>query len=300
MKMPPCPSLFCSLPVDGPKSRRIVRAGFFRRKGRMRKTQRYRCKDCGRFFSEPTNRPTYYQKRPDLNPKIRDLLCSQVSQRRCAKLLGISRTTVVRKFRFMARQAALESETRLEKSSRSRLEQIQVDDLLTSIHSKCKPVSVSLAVDAKTREIIGLQVSDIPARPPLVEISLRKYGPRKDERRQGLRRLFQGLKNVAGSTTVFRSDCDPEYPKHVRSAFPHASHEQVRSRRARTAGFGELKRIGFDPIFSLNHTCAMLRANLNRLARRTWCTSKTKIGLLLHLELYRHYHNTELCRRSAI
>ena len=39
-------------------------------------------------------------------------------------------------------------------------------------------------------------------------------------------------------------------------------------------GQGELRDKRFDPMFALNHTCAMLRANINRLFRRTWCTSK--------------------------
>ncbi|MBU6155196.1 MAG: hypothetical protein KGP28_12905, partial [Bdellovibrionales bacterium] len=48
------------------------------------------------------------------------------------------------------------------------------------------------------------------------------------------------------------------------------------------------------PIFSLNHTCAMLRANLNRLFRRTWCTTKTIQGLIDHLSIYVAFHNRRL------
>jgi len=39
-----------------------------------------------------------------------------------------------------------------------------------------------------------------------------------------------------------------------------ATHRTVKGRRGSIAGQGELKKIGFDPLFSLNHTCAMLRA----------------------------------------
>lgn len=300
MNSPECPSLSCSLPVHGPIPGRVVRAGFYRRRCGPRLVQRYFCKNCARSFSSQTLASTYRQKRPDLNHKVRALLCSNVSQRRCAKLLGVDHRTVVRKFRFMARQSAILNEIRRSKLRKTPPDSLQFDDLITSIHTKCKPASVSLAVNAKTREILGIQVSEIPARHPLVEISLKKYGPRKDERPAALRRLFRGLRPVIHPGAILRSDCDPEYGKHVHRHFPSVIHEQFRSRRGRSGGFGELKRVGLDPLFALNHTCAMLRANMNRLARRTWCTTKTKIGLVLHLELYAHYHNTELILQTAI
>jgi len=59
-------------------------------------------------------------------------------------------------------------------------------------------------------------------------------------------------------------------------------------------GQGELKRGGYDPLFSLNHTAAMIRANINRLFRRTWCTSKRIDRLEGHLLLYTDYHNRVL------
>ena len=300
MSLPICPSLYCSLPVSGPVPVHVVRAGFYTRRLSPRRVQRYRCLNCSRYFSTQTLLPTYGQKKPEFNSPVLELLSSQVSQRRCARLLRVNRKTVVRKFRFMARQAGIENEKRRRELSHSPRLKIQFDDLITSIHTKCKPASVSLAVDANTREILAFQVSDLPARHPLVEISKKKYGVRRDERPQALKRLFQSLKPLVHAEAAFRSDCDPAYPGPLRAQFPHSTHERVLSRRARSAGFGELKRIGFDPLFSLNHTCAMLRANLNRLARRTWCTSKSKIGLLLHLELYAYYHNTELVGRTAI
>jgi hypothetical protein len=56
-------------------------------------------------------------------------------------------------------------------------------------------------------------------------------------------------------------------------------------------GQGELKRGGFDPLFSLNHTAAMFRDRLKRLSRRTWCTTKRPDRLQLLLDLYAWYHN---------
>jgi hypothetical protein len=50
-------------------------------------------------------------------------------------------------------------------------------------------------------------------------------------------------------------------------------------------GQGELKRGGFDPLFSLNHTAAMFRDRLKRLSHRTWCTTKRPDRLQLLLDL---------------
>ncbi len=41
----------------------------------------------------------------------------------------------------------------------------------------------------------------------------------------------------------------------------------------------------------LNHTCAMLRANINRLIRRSWSTTKNAENLAHHLTIYVNYHN---------
>ena len=59
-----------------------------------------------------------------------------------------------------------------------------------------------------------------------------------------------------------------------------------------------MKQLRFDPLFSLNHTCAMLRANINRLFRRTWCTTKRKDRLEQHLAVYMDFHNRILLKEK--
>jgi len=59
------------------------------------------------------------------------------------------------------------------------------------------------------------------------------------------------------------------------------------------AGQGELKKATFDPIFSINHTFAMMRANISRLIRKTWNTTKKVEGLIDHLNIYVWMHNTQ-------
>jgi hypothetical protein len=68
-------------------------------------------------------------------------------------------------------------------------------------------------------------------------------------------------------------------------------------------GQGELKKTTHDPLFAINHTLAMLRANINRLIRRTWCTTKKPERLIDHLWIYIRYHNTlieeQLVKKAA-
>ena len=99
---------------------------------------------------------------------------------------------------------------------------------------------------------------------------------------------------VIAPDAEWKSDDHPFYPKILRMNHPAAKHVTVKGGRGAITGQGELKKLVFDPIFSLNHTCAMLRANLNRLFRKTWCTTKTLRGLVDHLSLYVRFHNQRI------
>jgi hypothetical protein len=174
------------------------------------------------------------------------------------------------------------------------IDEIQFDDLETFEHTKCKPLSVTLVVNKKTREILGFNVSRMSAKGPLARIALKKYGPRKDERPIAWDSILIKLKPYLSPTALIESDENPHYPKFVKRHFGDAIHVRHPGARGAVTGQGELKKLVFDPLFSLNHTCAMLRANLNRLFRRTWCTTKNQQGLIDHLSLYVTYHNEVL------
>lgn len=290
-----CPNPKCVLKVNiGSRSGPIVQNGFYFRKSDSRKVQRFHCRICNCYFSKATFSERYYQKARRVNEPLRKLLVSGVSQRRAAKILRIDRKTVVRRFRFLAEQARVEHKKWLKVYEKNRLSSVQFDDLETIEHTKCKPLSVALAVDPKYRKILDFQVSRMPAKGRLVYIAHRKYGPRKDERPQGWHRLMKKLTRYVTPDVIFTSDDNPHYPKHVQKHHPLSRHITVKGGRGAISGQGELKKLKFDPLFSLNHSCAMLRANINRLFRRTWNSTKTIRGLVDHLSLYVLFHNLEL------
>lgn len=138
----------------------------------------------------------------------------------------------------------------------------------------------------------------MPAKGNLAKRSVKKYGVRKDERSRGRRRMFQSIKPLIEPDALLRSDCNPHYPRDVKAQFPLAHHETHKGQRGSIVGQGELKAVRFDPLFSLNHTCAMLRANINRLGRKTWCTTKLPERLRGHLYIYARFHNLSLLDRQ--
>lgn len=293
-----CPRPGCtSHSVQDPRSRPIVRNGFFRRSSDSRRIRRYFCRCCHLYFSNATQRPDRYQKKRRLNYSVFQLYCSGVSQRRMARIFGVSRQTIVRKIRFLASEERKRQRAFLKEHCKaSPLSELQFDDLETSEHTKCKPLSVTLAVDPLSRKILKFRVSRMPAKGHLAEISRRKYGPRMDERPREWSQFFEKLKPYVQSECTWSSDENPHYPAHLKRHHPKAKHIRHPGARGCVSGQGELKKLQFDPLFSLNHTCAMLRANMNRLFRRSWCLSKTKRGLIDHLSLYVAYHNRFLTR----
>ena len=65
-------------------------------------------------------------------------------------LFNVSRTTVKRKVEFLAAQARLSQKEWLE--AQKPFLSIEFDDLETFEHTKCKPITVTLFVDNKTKK----------------------------------------------------------------------------------------------------------------------------------------------------
>ncbi len=213
--------------------------------------------------------------------------------RRSAWVLRVNRKTVARKLKFLAARERLFHEQFLATRKSSPIFEVQFDEMETFEHTKCKPLSLPLIVESKTRKILGIRVASMPAKGHLAAISRKKYGLRKDERAQKMTDLFSSLKDFLPSQIQITSDENPHYPKRIKKAFPDSLHFTVKGRRSSLGGQGELKKIGFDPIFSLNHTAAMIRAHLSRMFRRTWCATKDPSSLFNHLMLYLGHHNRE-------
>lgn len=279
-----CPNTKCAFPKN------FIRDGRFRRREDSKIIQRFRCKSCGTRFSNATFSEAYRQKRRRINYPLLKLLASGISMRRAALLLGVNKKTIERKLPFLAHRCR-----RLEQNNfikfKGKIHHIQLDDLITKENSKLKPLSVTIAVDEDRRRILAVEVSQIPAFGHLSRLAVKKYGFRKDEHSSGLARVFEKISPIVSAEVVVKSDEHSLYGGFVSSYLPKAKHLTFKSERSCVAGQGELKKVQFDPLFVINHTCALFRANVNRLIRKTWCTTKDPKRLKDHLDIFMYFYN---------
>lgn len=276
------------------RTKPVVRDGYFVQKSTSKKIQRYKCQTCFKRFSASTFSEMYHQNKRRLNSRISDLLVSGVSMRRIALLLSCSRLTVSRKLIFLSGLAQKDHFKWLDENKNTFFE-IQFDDLETMEHTKCKPLSVTCLVD-KDRRVLDFCVSKIPAKGLLAKISRKKYGLRINEANINRKELFKKAVDYLPKETKFSSDCHSQYAGLVKKYFPEGKHTRHPGKRGCVTGQGELKKVGFDPLFNINHTFAMFRANVNRLFRRTWNTTKDPKRLEDHLWLYVNFHNQVLVK----
>ena len=198
-------------------------------------------------------------------------------------MLRVNPKTVAKKLLFLG--AICEERNQKNVMNYRSVDHIQFDELQTIEHTKCKPLSVAMAVSKNERKILGFKVSSMPATGHLATISRKKYGVRPDHRKAGLTDLFNDLSRFLSPNITISSDECSFYNGVVRQVFPRAIVNQ-HTGKSSVAGQGELKKTRFDPIFSINHTFAMLRANISRLIRKTWNTTKKVSCLICHLNIY--------------
>jgi hypothetical protein len=263
--------------------------GSFKRKSDSRTIQRFRCHICGKTWSNATHDLAVNQKKRTINYSCMTLLASGMSMRRIAINLKVQPNTVAKKLSFLAKQCAQGLQKQAEVADL--VKEWQFDELQTFEHTKCKPLSVAMAVDKKTRKIMAFWVSEMPATGFLSKISRKKYGKRKDKRPKGLNLLFRKLKGRVTNNCHIMSDKCLFYNPTVTKHFPNAIHSQFKGKKGSEYGQGELKKVKFDPLFCINHTFAMLRDNISRLIRKTWRTTKKMACLIEHLMVYVWVHN---------
>ena len=213
------------------------------------------------------------------------------TQRRTARFLNCSKNTIALKLIWLSKHSA-------NSKKNSDGEHWQFDEMETIEHTKLKPLTIPICVN-ENYEILGIDVGKIKAKGHLSLISQKKYGFREDEREKVITEIF---KNLAKHTQILpktiTTDSHPLYGKLIQKYFPKTTHIQVNSgelvrKKKEMMYLAQQKRV-FDPLFIVNQRIAMLRSDIRRLTRRSWCTTK-KIENLGHLlKLYQIYNNQNL------
>jgi hypothetical protein len=216
--------------------------------------------------------------------------------RRSAIITCVARKTVDRRLGYFFKVAEYYQKDLLR--NLPLVKELHFDDMETSEHTKMKPLAIPLAVEHPSRLILSFDVASMPAKGLLAKKSRKKYGRRPDDRSAAWNLVLASVAKISAPGLLITSDSHKKYPQVIRRHLPDATHVQVKSRRGCIAGQGELKVGGWDPLFSLNHTAAMLRANICRLIRRTWCTTKRQDRLRCHIALYVMWHNETILARQ--
>lgn len=283
-----CPNAKCQHHKDGAEGFRYIKKGYFKTQWNRQPVPRYQCKNCGKFFSASTMKPLVYrQKKPKVAGEVFKFYASGVSQRRLAICLGVNRKTVVRKFLMLARQARIAHEAFVAKGN-LKTSWAQFDEMETYEHTKMKPLSIALAVVGKTGQIIEAQAAPMRCKGHLAKASNEKYGWRQDTRDAAREDVMLMVKKCARKDLLVVTDKKTSYIKMVRKYLPGATHERYLRKPSK---LGQSRHNKDDMLFTLNYTCAKIRGDLSRMARRTWVTTKAQWALQAHLDLYIAWNN---------
>jgi IS1 family transposase len=212
------------------------------------------------------------------------------TERRTARLLNCSKNTVSKKLVWLSLHYTEDSSL-----PDSEMTHLQIDELETIEQTKLKPLTIPICVNQNFK-ILSMSLGQIKAKGHLAQIAAKKYGFREDQREKALIELFENLKKlIKTDPTTITTDSHPMYPKLIKKYFPKTEHIQVvgkdyLKKKKELIYTAERKKI-FDPLFAVNQRCAMLRSDLRRLTRRSWCTTKKLENLKHYLDLYKVYNN---------
>ena len=283
-----CPNPAC---VD----HRAPRRGFHRRCGRYRArcrpgwTQRFRCRGCGRTFSEQTFRQDYRDRRPETNLQVMQMLVAGSGLRQIGRTVRLDPRAVLRKLEKYGRQLR-----RLHDNLGARLPAERtylLDEEETYECASIRPLTVPLAIEARTWFVVDWSVGPIRrlAKPGSIrrrrqDADERRVGRRPDASRRCVREVLGRLRErVPNGELTLRTDEKSSYATLIRSLFgERARHETISGRLARTSR---------NPLFPINVTIAMTRDNCGRLRRRSWLVTKNRDRLRDHLAVFAVYRN---------
>jgi transposase-like protein len=289
---PHCPYRHCAHHLTPADERWFVRFGHYKPLCRAHPVPRFRCLGCLRYFSRQTFRLDYRDHRPDLNPKLFELLASGVGLRQSSRVLGLSRRCLELKHRKIGRHLRrlnLNLQGPLPLGSVLQLDEIETYEGLRTL----RPLTVPVLIEKHSRFIIWAESAPIPARHRKTRHGrtrsdeLRRKGRRPDGSRRACRRTLGRASALACDLRTIGIETDEKrsYPSLIRAAFggKHGiAHSTTKSTRRRDVS---------NPLFAINQTEAMARDLMGRLRRQSWLVSKKRRYLDMALALFIAWRN---------
>ena len=118
-----------------------------------------------------------------------------------------------------------------------------------------------------------------------------KYGWRKDNRNVAREDVLRSLNQCSRELLLVVTDKKTDYPAIVKNFVPHAEIRQVKRVERLSTKVTVDRKNANDALFTLNYTCAKIRHDLSRMARKVWVTTKKADRLQAHLNLYIAFNN---------
>jgi len=192
-----------------------------------------------------------------INKKLKHLYVESMTLRGMARYLKCDYKTVVRKFEKYSTISKEENDNiKLMNKRKSKI--IQIDEMYTFINSKDQKMYFAMAVSGFGK-VIGFVVGE--------------------NRWEILDKLFEDIETYVSDETISYFDDYKRYQLLVDKYYPNADYVNMKGRES-------------DPYLKhLNFVCALIRNRLSRMARKSWCFSRSEEKLQLHLELLQSSFN---------
>ena len=291
---PRCPYRACAYHLSPTANKRwFTSHGNYKPLCRAHAVPRFRCLGCLRCFSRQTFRMDYRDHRPDLNPKLFELLASGVGLRQSSRLLGLSRRCLeikARKISRHLRRANLNLQGSLPTGSVLQLDELETFEGMRTL----RPLTVPLLIEKHSRFVIWAESAPIPARHRRTRHGrtrsdeMRRTGRRRpDGSRRACRRTLGRAANLTRHSGAVAIETDEKriYPALIEQVFG-ARHSIAHGRTKSTR-----KRDVSNPLFPINQTEALARDLMGRLRRQSWLVSKKRRYLDLALALFIAWRN---------
>ena len=211
------------------------------------KKQKYLCKNCKRqFVKNPTNKPIPLSKKT----RIDDLLLEKISLAGIARTVGVSKTWlqkyVNKKYAETPRFIKVSEKPKGKMS-------IECDEMWSFVKKKDNQQWIWLAIDQKTREIVGVYIGD--------------------RTRESANKLWKSFPPVVRQCAV----CYTDFWEAYKTVIPKKRHKPVEKQTGKT-----------NHIERLNNT---LRQRISRLVRKTLSFSKKLENHLGAIWNFVHHYN---------
>jgi transposase-like protein len=291
---PHCPNPNCTYFMRLRDNWRFKRKGFYARHCSPHRIQRFTCLACQRTFSSQTFSTTYWQKRPELAPRIFSMVVGCMGNRQMARALGCSPSTVAHHIARLGRHSLLVQADAL--ACIRYAGEVAIDGFESFEWSQYFPFHHNVAVAVESGYFLfhtdsplrrkGRMTAFQKTRRAALEKRFGRAHPRAVE--EGVRELLETLRQP-GHSMVVRSDDHRAYPRAIRRVPAEILHRVTPSRDRRDPN---------NPLWEVNLLDLMIRHSTASHKRETIAWAKRRQASVEKLAIFQVWRNYIKKRRE--